>query len=88
MEALESVIGDGTSLGGKLEATQADVEVLNIFIFYYCFYILIFYLVISVEYSYLTVKFMDCDTRSGIYKCYMQHKSLFNWKIFMIRTVH
>ncbi|XP_042441950.1 uncharacterized protein LOC122027142 [Zingiber officinale] len=26
MEALESVIGDGTALGGKLEATQADVE--------------------------------------------------------------
>ncbi|KAG6514242.1 hypothetical protein ZIOFF_024589 [Zingiber officinale] len=25
MEALEFIIGDGTSLGGKLEATQADV---------------------------------------------------------------
>lgn len=33
MDALESVIGDGTSLGGKLEATQADVEVLNFSIF-------------------------------------------------------
>lgn len=36
MEALESVVGEHTSVGGSLEAAQADIEVLLLLTFFFC----------------------------------------------------